>query len=90
MKIDFVDDLESTRIEEVSTEIEMELDEAYPTVRHVYLDATASNREQRELARVVQELADADADGDPNAAHRLSELEQAHDRDAAAARERAG
>jgi len=60
MKIDFVDDLESSRIEKVSTEIETELRAAYPTVRHVYLDATASSREQRELARVVQQLADAD------------------------------
>ena len=60
MKIDFVDDLESSRIEKVSMEIETELRAAYPTVRHVYLDATASSREQRELARVVQQLADAD------------------------------
>ncbi len=90
MKIDFVDDLESARIEAVSTEIELELREAYPTVRHVYLDATASSREQRELAGVVQQLADADAAGDTGAALQLSELEQARDREAAAARERAG
>lgn len=86
MKVDFADDLGSRRIEDVSTEIETELMRKYPTVRHVFLDATASNREQRELARVIQQLADADADGDQEAALRLSQLEQ--DRDKAAAQRR--
>ena len=64
MKVDFRDKLDSTRIEAVSTEIEEELRRRCPSVRHVYLDATASNREQTELAKVIQELADADATGE--------------------------
>jgi cation diffusion facilitator family transporter len=62
MKVDFSDNLDSTRIEAVSTEIEEELRRRYPSVRHVYLDATASNREQTELARVIAQLTDADAE----------------------------
>ncbi len=79
MRIDFVDGLDSQRIERVSTEIEQELTENLPTVRHVFLDATTSTKEQRELSRIVQGLAADDAAGDPDAAGRLSELE--HDRD---------
>jgi cation diffusion facilitator family transporter len=86
MKVDFVDDLGSRRIEDVSTEIEVELMRKYPTVRHVFLDATASNQEQRELASVVQKLADEDAEGDRDAAERLSELEKNIDREAASRR----
>ena len=86
MKIDFRDRLDSTRIEAVSTEIEEELRRKYPSVRHVYLDATASNREQTELASVIQQLADADAAGDLDAADHLSELERTRDIEAAAAR----
>ena len=61
MKVDFADDLESDRIEAVSTEIDNELKAAHPSVRHVYLDATASNREQRELSRVIRQLSDVDS-----------------------------
>ena len=56
MKVDFADNLESGRIEQVSTEIDNELKAAYPSVRHVYLDATASSREQRELTRTIHQL----------------------------------
>jgi cation diffusion facilitator family transporter len=86
MKVDFSDDVDSSRIEAVSTEIEQELHERYPSVRHVYLDATASNREQTELADIVQKLADADAAGDPDAALELADFEQTRDREAAQAR----
>ena len=82
MKVDFADRVDSERIEAVSTEIEQELLVAYPSVRHVYLDATTAGREQRELASVIQELADADASGDDEAAQRLSELEHRRDREA--------
>lgn len=64
MKVDFSDNLDSTRVEAVSTEIEEELRRRYPSVRHVYLDATASNREQTELARVIAQLTDADANAE--------------------------
>jgi cation diffusion facilitator family transporter len=86
MKVDFTDNVDSERIEEVSTEIEEELQRRYPSVRHVYLDATASNREQTELANVIQKLADADAAGDHDAALQLSEFEHARDTEAAALR----
>ncbi len=56
MKVDFADDLESGRIEEVSTEIDNELKAAFPSVQHVYLDATASDRQQRELTRTIRQL----------------------------------
>ena len=56
MKVDFAAGLASDRIEEVSTEIERELRRAYPTVKHVYLDATAASREQQELSRTIREL----------------------------------
>ncbi len=56
MKVDFADHLESGRIEEVSTEIDNELKAAFPAVQHVYLDATASNRQQRELTRTIRQL----------------------------------
>jgi divalent metal cation (Fe/Co/Zn/Cd) transporter len=56
MKVDFAEGLASDRIEAVSTEIENELRRAYPTVRHVYLDATAASREQRELTRTIDEF----------------------------------
>jgi cation diffusion facilitator family transporter len=86
MKVDFVDGLSSDRIEAVSTEIELELRRSYPSVRHVFLDATASNREQRELAGVIQQLAEADAAGDDEAAGKLRQIEL--ERDASAARRR--
>jgi cation diffusion facilitator family transporter len=86
MKVDFSDDVDSGRIEAVSTEIEQELRRRYPSVRHVYLDATASNREQSELSNVIQQLADADAAGDLGAAEQLTDLERLRDSDAAAAR----
>ena len=81
MKIDFVDGLDSRRIERVSTEIEQELTSNLPSIRHVFLDATTSTREQRELSQVVQRLAADDAAGDPDAAGRLSHLERERDRD---------
>jgi divalent metal cation (Fe/Co/Zn/Cd) transporter len=80
MKIDFVDGLDSQRIERVSTEIEQELTGNLPTIRHVFLDATTSTREQRDLSRIVQRLAADDAAGDPDAAARLSRLERDRDR----------
>jgi cation diffusion facilitator family transporter len=86
MKVDFSDNVDSSRIEAVSTEIEEELRRRYPTVRHVYLDATASSREQQELSQVIQHLADADAQGDLQAAEQLSELERLRDAEAAEAR----
>ncbi len=86
MKIDFGDQVGSGRIEQVSTEIEEELRASFPSVRHVFLDATTSNREQRELSDAIQQLAESDADGDPNAAGELAELERSRDR--AAARKR--
>jgi cation diffusion facilitator family transporter len=87
MKVDFAPHVDSDRIEAVSTEIETELMKAYPSVRHVYLDATAAGREQRELADTIQQLADADAEGDADAALRLADLERTRDAEAAAARE---
>jgi cation diffusion facilitator family transporter len=81
MRIDFVDGLDSRRIERVSTEIEQELTETLPSIRHVFLDATTSTKEQRELSRIVQDLASDDAAGDPDAAVRLASLE--HERDGA-------
>jgi cation diffusion facilitator family transporter len=86
MKIDFSDGVDSARIEAVSTKIEEELQRRYPSVRHVFLDATASNREQTERANVVQQLADADAAGDLEAAGQLTKLELTRDSEAAAAR----
>ncbi len=86
MKIDFTQQLDSDQVEQASTQIERELMESFPTVRHVFLDATASSHEQRELSEVIQQLAAADADGDPEAALHLAELEHQRDRDAAAAR----
>jgi cation diffusion facilitator family transporter len=80
MRIDFVDGLDSQRIERVSTEIEQELTENLPSVRHVFLDATTSTKEQRELSRIVQDLASDDAAGDPDAAARLTSLERERDR----------
>ncbi len=79
MRIDFVDGLDSQRIERVSTEIEQELTSNFPTVRHVFLDATKSTQEQRELSRMVQRLASDDAAGDPDAALRLTQLERERD-----------
>ena len=72
---DFVDGLDSQRIECVSTEIDDALKEQYPIVRHVFLDATTATPEQREVAREVVELAQADADGDKGAAERLQEMD---------------
>ncbi len=86
MKVDFAGDVASERIEQVSTEIERELQARYPVVRHVYLDATASSQEQRELSSIIQKLADADAEGDDDAAVELAELERDRDKRAAAAR----
>jgi cation diffusion facilitator family transporter len=86
IRVDFSDDVDSGRIEAVSTEIEEELRRRYPSVRHVFLDATASSREQTELSNVIQRLADADAAGDAGAAGQLSELERT--RDTAAEKER--
>jgi cation diffusion facilitator family transporter len=79
MRIDFVDGLDSQRIERVSTEIEQELIETLPSIRHVFLDATTSSKEQRELSRIVQDLASDDAAGDPDAAGRLTSLERKRD-----------
>jgi cation diffusion facilitator family transporter len=79
MKIDFIDGVDSQRIERVSTEIEQELTSNFPTVRHVFLDATRSTKEQRELSRIVQRLAAEDAAGDPEAALRLTKLERERD-----------
>ena len=87
MKVDFADNIGSGRIEEVSTEIDLELKATFPTVKHVYLQATASNREQLELAAVIQQLATDDDAGDTEAAVRLAQLEQKLDLKAAAARE---
>jgi cation diffusion facilitator family transporter len=80
IKVDFTQHLDSDRIEAVSTEIEQELMQAYPSVRHVFLDATTAERDQRELARVIQELAEADDAGDREAAQRLTKLEHERDR----------
>lgn len=58
MKIDFTDGIDSARVEAVSSEIDAELKAAYPSVKHVYLDATASSREQLEVSRAIQQLTD--------------------------------
>jgi cation diffusion facilitator family transporter len=79
MKVDFREGVDSDRIEQVSTEIERELMAELPSVRHVFLDATASTKEQRELAELTQRLATEDAAGDTGAAHRLAELERQRD-----------
>jgi divalent metal cation (Fe/Co/Zn/Cd) transporter len=79
IKIDFVDGVDSVQIEHVSTEIEKELMAKLPTVRHVFLDATASTAEQRELAGVMQQLAAEDDAGDPDAAGRLAQFERDRD-----------
>src|SRR3954452_2484309 len=62
VKVDFVDGLDSQRIEDVSTEIDEALRKDYPIVRHVFLDATTATPEQREVASEVTALAQADAD----------------------------
>jgi cation diffusion facilitator family transporter len=79
MKVDFVNDVAAERIEQISTEIEEELMTQLPSVRHVFLDATASTQEQRELAALTQQLAADDAAGDPDAAGRLAALERERD-----------
>jgi cation diffusion facilitator family transporter len=76
VKVDFRDGLDSSEIERVSTDIDEALKEQFPSVRHVFLDATTATDEQREVAREVVELAQADAEGDKQAAERLSEVEQ--------------
>jgi cation diffusion facilitator family transporter len=76
VKVDFVDGLDSQRIEAVSTEIDDALKERFPSVKHVFLDATTATAEQREVAREVVALAQADAEGDKDAAARLSQVEQ--------------
>ena len=69
MKIDFVDGLDSQRIERVEHRDRAGADrERCPSIRHVFLDATTSTQEQRELSRIVQDLAADDAAGDPDAA----------------------
>ena len=84
IKVDFAQHLDSDRIEAVSTEIEQELHRKYPSVRHVFLDATKAGREQREMAQVISELAEADDAGDVEAAVRLTQLEHERDLEAAA------
>jgi cation diffusion facilitator family transporter len=76
VKVDFVDGLESQEIERVSTDIDEALKRDFPIVKHVFLDATTATPEQREVAREVVKLAQADAEGDKQAAERLSEVEQ--------------
>ncbi|MDQ1630113.1 MAG: hypothetical protein QOC80_85 [Frankiaceae bacterium] len=76
VKVDFVDGLDSQRIECVSTEIDDALKAQYPIVRHVFLDATTATEEQREVAKEVTALAQADAEGDEAAADKLREMEQ--------------
>jgi cation diffusion facilitator family transporter len=76
VKVDFCDGLDSQRIEDVSTEIDEALHREYPIVRHVFLDATTATDEQREVATEVTALAQADADGDKQAAERLREVEK--------------
>jgi cation diffusion facilitator family transporter len=76
VKVDFSDGLDSRRIEDVSTEIDEALHRDFPSVRHVFLDATTATDEQREVASEVTALAQADADGDKQAADRLREVEQ--------------
>jgi cation diffusion facilitator family transporter len=76
VKVDFVDGLDSQRIEELSTEIEKALRAEMPMVRHLFLDATTLTDEQREVAQEVTALAEADAEGDKNAAEQLRQREQ--------------
>jgi cation diffusion facilitator family transporter len=83
VKVDFADDVDSQRIEEVSTEIEQALREEYPMVRHVFLDATTASDEQRAVAREVTALAEADAAGDEQAAEKLRAVEKELDTRAA-------
>jgi cation diffusion facilitator family transporter len=75
VKVDFADGVDSQRIEDVSTEIDEALRKECPMVRHVFLDATTATDEQREVAREVTALAEADAKGDEQAADRLREME---------------
>ncbi len=83
MKVDFSEKLDSDGSKR-SAPRSRRSSGGYPSVRHVYLDATASSREQPELAKVIQDLADADADGDQDGADELAELERPRHRDAAA------
>jgi cation diffusion facilitator family transporter len=76
VKVDFADGVDSSRIEAVSTEIDDALRKECSMVRHVFLDATTATPEQRAVAKEVVELAQADADGDKEAAEKLSEVEQ--------------
>jgi divalent metal cation (Fe/Co/Zn/Cd) transporter len=82
VKVDFVDGLDSQRIECVSTEIDDALKEQYPIVRHVFLDATTATEEQREVAKEVTALAEADAEGDDEAADKLRTMEKELDTNA--------
>jgi cation diffusion facilitator family transporter len=79
VKVDFADGLESQQIEDVSSEIDEELRREFPMVRHVFLDATTVTEEQRGIAQEVSALAEADAEGDENAADRLREMEKRMD-----------
>jgi cation diffusion facilitator family transporter len=76
VKVDFADGMDSQQIEDLSTEIDEAMRRDFPTVKHVFLDATTATPEQREMAREVVELAQADADGDKQAAEKLGEVEQ--------------
>jgi cation diffusion facilitator family transporter len=79
VKVDFVDDLDSQRIEEVSTEIDEALRRQCPLVKHVFLDATTVTDEQREISQEITRLAEEDAAGDDGAADRLRKMEQEMD-----------
>jgi cation diffusion facilitator family transporter len=75
VKVDFVDGLDSKRIEDVSTEIDEKLRQECPLVKHVFLDATTVTDEQREISQEITRLAEADAAGDDGAADRLRKME---------------
>ncbi|HSP37379.1 MAG TPA: cation diffusion facilitator family transporter [Frankiaceae bacterium] len=75
VKVDFADGLDSQRIEDLSTEIDEALRREFPIVKHVFLDATTATPEQREVASEIVALAQADADGDKEAADQLAEIE---------------
>src|SRR3954465_12819202 len=79
VKVDFSDGLDSQRIEDVSTEIERQLRKECSMVRHVFLDATTLTHEQREAAQEVVALAQADAEGDDDAADELRRREREMD-----------
>jgi endo-beta-N-acetylglucosaminidase D len=76
VKVDFAAGVDSDRIEAVSSEIDEALRKDCPMIKHVFLDATTASAEQQDISREVVKLAQADADGDTEAADRLAEVEK--------------